>query len=162
MVRIYKKPEWRQGNDMSFTMMIRLWNQCRLRRADHAEPIPTAFRPGPCSAFCSTHSYRRSTTETNGRKTSWGVSFLPARKGRDFQVVNLKPNTDYDGLPPNGTMPDGLRNQKRQWPNCIPWPKRQTSRKRKTPCIWVQHYVKSRVFATPWVTGMKQCRTRSI
>ncbi|HZM01720.1 MAG TPA: ThuA domain-containing protein [Candidatus Saccharimonadales bacterium] len=144
---IYEKPDWTKGYD------VIVHNECfgDVTNAEFIDHIAKGHFDGvpAVTIHCSTHSYRKSTTD-EWRKLL-GVSSYNHEGARPFDVVNIKPDHPVmKGFPAlwHEPEPDELYRIKKVWPNCTPLAKGIGKTGEEHPCIWVNTYGKARVFGT--------------
>jgi uncharacterized protein len=146
-VSIYEKDGWANGYD------VVLHNECfgfvddnafveRITKP-HFEGLPAVV------LHCSTHSYRKATTD-EWRKLIGQSSFSHETR-RDLDVKLLKPDhVVMKGFPAEWhDAQDELYKNEKLWPNFIPLAEAYgVDTKKDHACIWVNTYGKGKVFGT--------------
>ncbi|MEO7299173.1 MAG: ThuA domain-containing protein [Verrucomicrobiota bacterium] len=145
---IYDKPDWTKGYD------VIVHNECSGKVIDvpFIEKMARAQTNGVgvVMIHCAVHSYRDA--ETDEWRKLLGVSSYRHQKKGAFDVINVKSEHPImKSWPAKFHDPeDELYEIKKVWPNCIPLAKSltPTDEKDEHPCIWINTFGKSRVFAT--------------
>lgn len=146
-VSIYSDPNWAKNYD------IVVHNECFGAVEDNAfiEAIALPHQNGVPAVMlhCSTHSYRRATTD-EWRKAI-GITSMSHDKRRDMEIKNVKPEHPVmKGFPEKWSNPDDelYRNEK-VWPETVPLGTSFSVESQKDHVvIWVNTYGKGRVFNT--------------